>query len=323
VTRRSWLALKWTVAAVTLGFVGRELWRRWSELDALTASLHPHWGLVFASGGVVLASYLVLIWTWQRTVAAWGARLRFRDAARVWFVSNLGRYIPGKVWQIGAMGALAQQAGTPAIAAVGSAFVVSLVNVLAGFAVIGATGAGTLSLRPWGTALLAALAVGLLAAPWMLPAATGWINRRLRTTSAETRLPHSAVWIAAAGCALAWLLYGLAFRLLHVAVLGRVTGDLAGSTSAFTASYLAGFLFLLAPGGLGVREVTLLGLLDRFGIASGAEALLLVVVSRVWLTILEIIPGVLYLVAPDTGRPPPPTATLHDPSAAPGHPDNR
>ena len=64
-------------------------------------------------------SYVVLIETWRQIVLAWGGRSRWPAAARIWFISNLGRYIPGKVWQIGAMGVLAQDAGVSSVAAVG------------------------------------------------------------------------------------------------------------------------------------------------------------------------------------------------------------
>ena len=43
----------------------------------------------------------------------------------------------------------------------------------------------------------------------------------------------------------------------------------APHAAAFTASYLAGYLFLPAPGGIGVREGALLVLLDQLGLATG------------------------------------------------------
>jgi hypothetical protein len=109
------------------------------------------------------------------------------------------------------------------------------------------------------------------------------------------------VWFGAAGCTVAWLLYGAAFRLLHVALLGP-TGDLLRSTAAFTGSYILGFLALFAPGGIGVREGILQDLLGRLGLASGADAWLVVLASRAWLTVLEIAPGLLFLAF---GRRPP------------------
>jgi uncharacterized membrane protein YbhN (UPF0104 family) len=131
----------------------------------------------------------------------------------------------------------------------------------------------------------------------------------LRREIKSPTLPASSVWIAAAGCAIAWILYGVAFHLMVVALLGPSTGDLMRSTAAFTASYIVGFLFLFSPGGLGVREQVMFNLLVSFGIALGAKAWLLVFASRIWLTLLEVLPGlILLLIRREPVKPLPPQA---------------
>lgn len=294
--RTLWKVAQVAIVAGALWFVADRIRDQWSELAAVGASLAPDYGLLAASAAVVLSSYVVLIWTWQHTVRAWGERLGFRDAARIWFVSNLGRYVPGKVWQIGAMGVLAQRAGISPVAAVGSSLVVSIVNVLAGLAVAAATGAGSLDLPRWAVPVSVLLGASVALAPWLLPIAARVATVVLRREIRLAPLPHSAVWIAALGCTIAWLMYGVAFRWMHIALIGQPTGTLAGSTAAFTTSYLAGFLVLIAPGGIGVREYTLIPLLGRFGIATGGGATLIVLGSRLWLTILEVLPGLLFLL---------------------------
>ena len=86
-------------------------------------------------------------------------------------------------------------------------------------------------------------------------------------------------------------------------MLGRPTGDAATSIALFTLSYLAGFLALIAPGGIGVREGVLAGLLLSTGTTTVAEATWIVVASRLWLTVLEIVPGGLLLLARPSTRP--------------------
>lgn len=292
--KRLWKVVQALAVVAVLVYVVRRLRQQWGDLSTLPRTIHVDWTLVALSGGVVLVSYAVLIWTWQRTVRAWGEDLSFPDGARIWFVSNLGRYVPGKVWQIGAMGVMAQRVGVSPVAAVGSSLVVSIVNVITGVAVATACGAGSLGAPAWTVPLTVVLSVGVVATPWILPQAARLLGRLLRRDIVAPRLPPSAVWFAAGGCAVAWLLYGAAFRLLHVGLLGP-TGDLLRSTAAFTGSYIIGFLFLFAPGGIGVREATLQDLLGRLGIASGADAWLVVLASRAWLTILEIVPGLLFL----------------------------
>jgi glycosyltransferase 2 family protein len=297
-----------------LWFGGRLLWSQWSEVRALRATLTTDWLGVLAASLVVFASYAVLIATWRATVQAWGERIALGPAVRIWFVSNLGRYLPGKVWQIGAMGVMAKEAGVAPEAAIGSALVVSLVHLLVGFAAVAATGGELLgafmppdSALPW---VLALLSLGVFAAPWILPALA---RLAARVTGREIRIPHlpvRAIWLAALGSAVAWVLQGVAFRLLTVAVLGRVTGDAATSIAVFTLSYQLGFVALFAPGGIGVREASMHLLLVTAGLNTAPEATLLVVISRLWLTVLEILPGALFLTvarpAPRAVLPPPP-----------------
>jgi glycosyltransferase 2 family protein len=245
---------------------------------------------------VVFASYGVLVETWRRTVVAWGERLRWADAARIWFVSNLGKYVPGKIWQIGAMGALAQRAGVSAVAAIGSSLVVNLVNVAAGFMVVALAGSARLA----GRGLLPGIAVflvGLAATPWLLPHLVRLASRLTGREWPAPRIPSAAIVVALVGCTVAWGLYGFAFRELAVALFGPRAGSPATYTAVFTLSYLVGYLTFLAPGGVGARELSLLALLPAAGLEVGAQATLLVIVSRLWLTMLEAVPGLVLLAA--------------------------
>lgn len=311
--RRAVRALSWGFGAAVVGFGGAVLVRQWAAVQAVRAAHPIRWGLLAAASLAVLASYGVLIQTWRATVRAWGERLAWRSAATIWLVSNLGRYVPGKVWQLGAMSVLAQRHGVSASAAVGSALVVSLLHVVVGFGVIAATGPALLGrILPAGAPLgpvLVALGSALVLLPWLLPRLGALAGRWRGRPITIPPLPVRALGVAALGSAGGWLLSGAAFHLLTRATTGAATGDVAGSVAVFTLSYLAGFLALIAPGGIGVREAVLGGLLVAGGGMTPPEATWVVVVSRLWLTVLEIVPGaVLLLVVPSlrpTAAPPP------------------
>jgi uncharacterized membrane protein YbhN (UPF0104 family) len=309
VSRATWRALQWVAVIAVLVFVGMQMSEHWVEIRALPGTIAIDWALMGVSGLAVLASYAVLIWTWQRMVNAWGERLGFAEAARIWFISNLGRYIPGKVWQIGAMGMMAQQAGVSATAAVGSSLVIAIINILAGSAVAFATGARDLGAPSWALPAVVIAAMLTAATPWLLPIATQVAARLLKREIKTPELPASSVWIAAVGCAIAWVLYGVAFHFMMIALVPTSTGDVVRSTAAFTASYIAGFVFLFSPGGLGVREEVMFSLLGSFSIAFGAKAWLIVIASRVWLTVIEVLPGlILLLIRREPKKPLPPQA---------------
>lgn len=283
------------IAAVALA--ARDIAGQWRSFRASGESLHVHWPSILASSGIVLVAYAVLIETWRRVVRAWASELPFVDAARIWFVSNLGRYIPGKIWQIAAMGAMAQDAGVSPLAASGSAVVVNLVNLLAGFGVVLASGAALFEQRTASVVLSVALLAGLALTPVVLPWVARVAGRLFRRPIEVPRLPASAIWIACVGCLAAWLLYGAAFQLFVAGVLGSAPGTYGSYLAAFTGSYLLGYIALFSPGGLGVREGALVIALRRLGLGVVGGAGIIAVASRLWLTALEVVPGVLFLLA--------------------------
>jgi uncharacterized membrane protein YbhN (UPF0104 family) len=84
----------------------------------------------------------------------------------------------------------------------------------------------------------------------------------------------------------AWIGYGAALWLLARGLLPGARLDLPAAIAVFTASYLAGFLALLAPGGLGVREGLFIVMLQpSLGLAT---ATVLALASRVLLTLTEL-----------------------------------
>src|SRR5476651_2371166 len=95
--------LGWAVAALVVIYVGANLWTSLLELRSTQLPAHPNWGMIALSGATFLLAHSVLVQTWRSVLACWDDRLPFWDAARVWSVSNLFRYIPGSVWQITAM----------------------------------------------------------------------------------------------------------------------------------------------------------------------------------------------------------------------------
>lgn len=303
---RTWTAIRAAALVIIAWLLYREFAPLAPDILAAWRSATPRPGYLAASATLVLASYALLIEVWRRVVTAAGGELRYTTAAHIWLVSNLGRYLPGKVWAIAAMGALAQRAGVSAVSAMGSSVLIAVVHVLAGIALVAALGRGALSLSLPVALVVIALASAVIVAPTLLP----WAATRVAAIfgrQAEWRpLPRRTVAIAFAGCAAGWLLQGLAFKLLVMGVVGTAAGASSAYIAVFTASYLAGFLFLPAPGGIGVREGVLAGLLGTFGLAAAGPAAVIVLASRAWLTILELIPGLFLL--PFTPKPPTPQA---------------
>ena len=276
------------------------------------------WTRILASGALVIGTYLLLVEAWRSTLRAWSESLPFADAARIWFVSNLGKYVPGRVWQIAAMGAMAQQRGVSPTAAIGSSLVVNLVSIIAGFAVIAVSAGSKLTAavglppaadgsRLTEVVVVAIAAVGVVAlalAPMAIPKLVALAARVTGRNLAIPRVPARAIWIAAASTVASWVLYGIAFAWFARGVSPHATGNAWSYIAVYTGSYLAGYLALFAPGGVGVREAALVLAMPRFQLASAADAAVIAITSRLWLTVLEILPGLLLLRKRDDVRKP-------------------
>lgn len=286
----AWLAGGLVVAAALWTLRGQ-----WHTAAAIASTLSVAWVTVFASSAIVLAAYFVLIVTWRECVADAGAPLPLGESARIWFVSNLARYIPGALWQMGALAVLARQQGVSASAATSAALVLTVVNTLCGLAVVLTLGNSLAAapVTPWLPALAAV--AGLAALRWVAPHVVRWLAQR---TGRELQLPALSNRMFAAavgGSVLSWLAYGIAFKLFVSGTMPGVELSVAAAIAIYAGSYLAGFLSLGPPAGIGVADGALVYLLSAGGIATPGEAVVISALTRLWRTALEIAPGLVYL----------------------------
>lgn len=274
--------------AVT-AWLGVAIWRNWAEVRAqpLTWSLNP--GGVVLSAVLVWAMYAILIVAWRATLAGWGQRLGAWEAARIWTVSSLGKYVPGKVWAIAGMALMAREAGVAPWAATASAVIMQALAIGTGALVAGAAGSQALeSAHPgataalWTLAALSAIGVGLLAWPPLVRR----LVRAAAGVAAQDSLAAGPVLLGLGANLVAWLGYGVALWILARATLPGAGLSLEVAIGSFAASYVAGLLILFAPGGLGVREGVFVLMVQGSLGWGGAAAL--AVASRLLLTLTEL-----------------------------------
>lgn len=307
--RRSLLiAAQLLAAALLFYFVGRELVRQWQVFRATPLAAHPNWGAIAASAGVVLVTYGLLVQTWRILLGPAGAPLSFWSAVRIWTVSNLWRYVPGKVWQIGAMGSMASRQNVSPVAAANAALIGTVLNIAAGIAISLALAWSALArigpqARGVAIALEAAAVTGVVVLPWIMPALSAFVAR-IAGRDVDVAAPSRRVMALALIVNLwAWALYGVAFMWLARGVLGTLAGSVGQYVAIYAASYVVGYLFLIIPGGIGPREAVMVLLLTTFSLATPKQALLVAAASRLWITVLEIVPGVILLAGGAARRP--------------------
>jgi uncharacterized membrane protein YbhN (UPF0104 family) len=298
--RSGWIRVTQVVVGLLIvGFAIRALVRNWDQLRSqpLEWQIRPGWLLL--SLGLVWLMYLLLIFAWRSMLSAWGQQLDGWSAARIWILSSLGKYVPGKVWAVAGMALLSQRAGVAAWAATSSAVVMQVLAIGTGAVVAALAGAQILeSARPGArTGLLllvagAVISVGLLLWP-------PFLRRLLRLAAPQAvgeRPPTGrGIVVGIATNVVAWLGYGLALWLLARGLLPTSGLGLRLAIATFTASYLAGFLALFVPGGIGVREgLFILMLQEPLGVGVATS---LALASRLLLTVAELGAAVPFLAS--------------------------
>ena len=210
-----------------------------------------------------------------------------------------GKYLPGKVWAVAGMAVMAQRAGIGAGPATGSAVILQVLAIGTGAAVAALTGWSALHAAYPGAGLGLALLLTVAVAGVGLLLWPGFLTRVLRVAAPDAgpvAPPVGAVVFGIAANAVAWLGYGVALWLLARGLLPRAGLGLLPAVAVFTASYLAGFLALFAPGGIGVREgVFILMLQGPIGIGAATA---LAIASRLLLTVTELGAAVPFLLFP-------------------------
>src|ERR1019366_7708565 len=265
--KTSWRIGQAIVGATILFFLVRKFLENWHKVqDQPRIQWDIHWEFVVASLIVTWAMYGVLIWGWRTVLEGWREWLRIVDAARIWTISSLGSYIPGKVWSIAGMALMAQQRGVSGAAATGSAVIMQLISIATGGVIaIALVGAPLLdrAVGGWGTIAAMALAAGTFIGAVALtsPSLTRRIGFLLRRPDAIRPVEPSALAGALVANLVAWAGYGIALQLLAVGTLHGVELSWSTATGAFAASYVTGYVFVLLPAGLGVREFVMITIL--------------------------------------------------------------
>ena len=301
---------KFGVALLQLGLTVAVTWFIFDRVGVDLAVLgtlnagewRPRPALFLASCVVLVIGYVWSASLWGRLVRDLGGpRLPIWTSLRVFMVANLGRYVPGKVWQIAGLAYLAKREGVPASVATGAAILGQGISLLGATLIgIGALfGANELWREiGWGGRVAGVgFALAIISAV-VIPSA---FRRIVAFWFRITRSDPPADGLKRGNFGLRWLvlyvvnwgIYATAFWLLYLSFGEWRTFLEVGP--AFAAAYVAGYIAVFAPAGAGIREGILVVLLQP--IMAREAAVVLAVIARLWTTVLELVPaGLLVLV---------------------------
>jgi uncharacterized membrane protein YbhN (UPF0104 family) len=276
--------------------IGGAVWTLRGQLPALralVANTRPRWSLVALSMLAGLSTYALLIDNWRRVLRVMGGRIGYGAAAVIWLASSLARYLPLYGWQFATMTEMTRRRGVPIAVTTGAAIVITIVNLLTGYAVFAAASLTSPALHARGRWIILLGVVALAVAPFAAPRLARLARRMTGRELAMPVFGPRPVLVAVAYTTAAWVAYGVAFWMLTRALLDGPRPVVA-CIAVYTGSYLTG-LVNPAPAGLGASDGAIVALVPAFGVGTPAEGALLAVAVRIWRTVLDVGPGVVAL----------------------------
>lgn len=285
---QTWLKLAgYLVAIVIFFFLFKSLRNNWDQIDWKTLRFNP----LYLSASFILAAagFLVSTYCWKLIMIELGGRVSFQQVFHIMASTVLGKYVPGGVWLTASRLYLAEKSQLPKSLVflsltIEQVYVVATALVLA-ISFLGFEGSLLHLNLPFENLLVLLLVVAVLN-PYSLNFLLRVSLKTFRADATGVVFRKRLYVLLILGYGASWLLQGLGFFALvnsfyplEIIWLKKVLG-------VYLLSWTIGFLAVFAPGGLGVREGALALVLREF--MPFGLALTIGIVSRLWISILEI-----------------------------------
>ena len=284
------------------GYIARD----WTHLKSVLAGMHAGWtivSLIFFMAGVTL-----IAWNWISVLHLLGARCGVFDGFRSFFYSMLVKYIPGRIWGAAGRIMLARQAGVPeGTSALG--IILESLLLMCSAAAIGMCLIGSFSGLPVESRALMFLSPLLLVLlhPRIIHSGIRFFASRFPDYVIEIAQvpPFRTIAMLFFRYCLVWILQGIGLWAALKALVDLPGRWIMLSIGGNTLAWLAGFIVVLTPAGLGVRELMLTRITSgSIGVGSAA---LVALISRLAVVFCElfgaaVIAGLSLKYSSKTGR---------------------
>jgi uncharacterized membrane protein YbhN (UPF0104 family) len=274
-----WRWLQYSTFAIVLVAVAWTFWQGWHDLQQQEVEWSAlRWGWLIPALGLTFLGTVPGWLFWHVLLHRFGLPIAWSHSFRAFYLSQLGKYVPGKVMVVAIRASIAATVPRSAASDQGQSFqpwlIVSAAAVIetlmfiavgSGLGVI--CGATLLADQLWVLGLGAAFA-GAILFLMLPPVLSFWVTRIPLLKSKTDRQWLASRWswdLFATGSAIfvvGWLLLGGGLLSLTLLLPEQATtlAELPRTTAGVTLSTVIGFLSFV-PGGLGVREIVLFPIL--------------------------------------------------------------
>ena len=259
----------------------------WAEVSASLRML-PLW--VIAVEVVLAFAYVsVTMLSWRAVLNDVGDPVEPAVARRIFFSSQVAKYLPGGVWNFVAAAEIGRDYSISrrrSVSALMVSIAISIVTgmVLAVLAVVLGPSEELAGYR-WMSAVIPFGLIVLM--PPVLNRLVNWGLGLLRRSPLEAPMSWAGTARSSLWAAFGWLLMGFQLWLMLTALgMPRTFATFLLATGGYALGWTAGFLVFFVPAGAGVREITLAAVLST-AVGSGS-VVVVVLLARVFTTLADI-----------------------------------
>jgi hypothetical protein len=272
--------------AVIFYFLARNLYINWNKILEYDWNVNYYF-LVFSLVLSIVGAFLIAL-GWNLILRVLGGRLTYKKALKIFFITDLAKYIPGKVWTMLGKVYLCKKEGIPVARTSASVVIQPLIQVVSGLLIF------LLSLPFWTRTsdfvnnlyfFFPLIPLGLvLLYPAIITKLLNFVLIKLRQKPIELRIKYRDILlILLLWCGL-WILAGVTYYSLIIAVHPFPISLLPVTMGIFA---IAGVSQFLTPSGIGVLEGMLTLLLSLY--FPVPVAILIALLARVWKTVTELV----------------------------------
>ena len=269
-------------------FLGKNLYRNWGQIDF--KQLHFNVSLLIISVFFLLGFFLMLAFGWKSIFKGIGVSLPFFKSLKIIFYSQLGKYLPGKIWTFAGRMYFCQKIGIPTsktfLSMVLELALITISGILIFLIALSISPGFEINIHPF-FLIIVVIVSFIIVHPKVLTRIINFFLRLIKKEPIKIELNFFQI-CSIMGCYfIIWFCFGIAFYFLINSVTFITPSKIPIITGSFAISNTIGIMALFAPAGLGVREGILSLLLSNFFPLS--LAILLSFLCRIWISVGELV----------------------------------
>ena len=277
---------RWGFVAVAVALGAYAVAVQWSQVTQAIGRIGLP-AVVLALVSVLLAQFAMVL-CWRGLLGGLGSRLPVPAAARIVFLGQLGKYLPGAVWPVLTQMELGRSYRVPRHRSASASVLVMVMVLLTGLltALVMLPFTGVTAYR-WAFALTPVLLASLH--PRVLNYLMGRLLRLARLAPLEHPLDGRTIAVALGWSFAVWIFNGVQIWLLTIRLGAPLGHSLLLSVGGYAFAWSVGFVVVFAPAGAGPRDLLLVAMFTQGLGLTASGALAVALVSRALTTVADLL----------------------------------